>query len=284
MSQLSRRRLLAVGSAVALGGCMGGATDETARSKQPNESEQTTLPAESVTGPLGDPTRSLLDRIPASVGETPLSRVTLYRPNDLGGTFINLPGRLGVEMESVDVFAITYYDEELESSLWFLQGSFDASAPAWPDDAVEAAIYREPGLFVVSIDDDAAWQEGVDAVEASSTRTVGDNDEMLRVLRAVPDHPLKTLGVYNRDSGADAKPVYGVEAREYKRARRHTVALGAADSSSLETALEADPIPDDATVRRRGRRLLVYTDTEPDPNAEEDDDGRDYTGTRAASQ
>ncbi|MUV90961.1 hypothetical protein GJ629_14560 [Halapricum sp. CBA1109] len=282
MSRLSRRRLLAVGGTVALGGCMGGTSDESTRSEGTSESARTTPSAESVAGPLGDPTRSLLDQIPASVGETTLDRVTLYRPNDLEGTFVNLPGRVGVEMESVDVFAIAYYDEELASSLWFLQGSFDASAPAWPDDAVEAEIYREPGLFVVGIDDDAAWQEGVEAVESPRTHTVGDNDEMLRVLRAVPDHPLKALGEPNSDPRTDAEPLYRAEAREQKTAQRRTLAVLFADPSGPETALETDPLPEEATVHRKDGRLLVFT--EPNPLARDDDvGGDDDVGTRDAS-
>lgn len=180
MIRLSRRRLLALTSATALGGCMG------------SDGETTTAPAAgsgTATGTaipetLPSGLRRALAPFPLTLDDEAMHVVRAYAPGS--GTDTITFEQYGIDVEAVDRLAELRYGEN--GRCVAITGSFDASTPG-TEDGVEA--YREDGFFLKATQGyGEQWTAGFEAL--SATAASGGTASMLgspfdRLLRAVGD-------------------------------------------------------------------------------------------------
>lgn len=178
MTRFSRRRLLALASTTALGGCMGSGS-ETTTAPAAGSGTEMTIP-ETVPSDL----RRALAPFPLTVDGAAMGVVRTYAPGS--GTDRITFEQYGIDVEAVDRLAEIRYGED--GRCVAIAGSFDASAPE-TEDGVEA--YREDGLFLKATRGyGEQWTAGFEAL--SENAASGDPASMLespfgRLLRAVGD-------------------------------------------------------------------------------------------------
>lgn len=171
MVRLSRRRLLALASATALGGCMSTDPESTGTTAPPAGSGTPTPTGTTTPDPLPEDLRRVLDPFPLTLDGEDLRILRTYAPDgDVGEITFE---QYGLDAESVDRLAEIRYADAYRCVA--IAGSFDASTPETDDD-VEA--YREDGFFLKATEGyREQWTAGFDTL--SSNAESGEGSSLL---------------------------------------------------------------------------------------------------------
>lgn len=175
--KMHRRQLLVAGGSVLFAGCSGadlyGQSDPEQNSTN-NEPETDTTDGQNETTdktePLEEEIATVLDVLPAQVGDTEITEVQLSEPSadvPLPG-FAGLVGQpsqqLGVAEDAIERRATTFVSGDSFGLITVTTGSF---APDELSLSEEEATYTEDGLLVTATKDGDPWEEAIEVAKAA---------------------------------------------------------------------------------------------------------------------
>lgn len=294
MVDISRRRLLAVGSAVALTGCMGG-TDTDAATTDGGGAPATSTAAETPDGsgaaagaapsPVPAAIQTALAPVPTSVDGRALGEVRLARPADVpeDDSIAANVRALDIAPADTDYAVVASYDE---GSIGVLTGEFDADSPDTTD--ADGTFSREDGLLVgARHPENESWETGLDAATAAvddpSARLLSE-DTVGEALSVVAEYPVVSYRPFGDSAGGTSEdtpdPIGFVSASEEIEGSTERAAYVYPDADTAEEVPLSELFGgdhSDVTVTREGAFIVV----EPE-SGETNGDTQTVEGTTAS--
>lgn len=274
MVDILRRRLLAVGSAVALTGCMGGSDTDAATTNGDGTAPRSTTeqtPGDSGTaagappGPAPAAIRTALAPVPTSADGRTLAEVRLARPDDLpeDDQITEQTRALDISPENADYAVVATYDD---GRIGVLTGDFDADAPDTTD--ADGTFYREDGLLVgARRPENESWETGLDAataaLEDSSARLLSA-EQVDEGLSVVTEYPVVSYRRFGDSAGGTSEdtpdPIGFVSASQESNGPTERAAYVYPDADTAEEVPLSELFGgdhSDVTVTREGALVVV---------------------------
>lgn len=202
--KMHRRQLLVAGGSVLFAGCSGadlnGQSDPEQNSTNSEPETDTTDGQNETTDetePLEEEIATVLDVLPAQVGDTKITEVQLSEPSadvPLPG-FAGLVGQpsqqLGVAEDAIERRATTFVSGDSFGLITVTVGSFAPDELSLPE---QAATYTEDGLLITATKDGDPWERAIEAAkDARKDPDTGLISEVRPVVRPVQESQLVYL-------------------------------------------------------------------------------------------
>ncbi len=251
---LKRRRLLALGGAALLAGCLGDDDPDDQNTDDPGSSpgqdgddgsdgdddEPQSRPT------LSEDVATALGAVPEAVGDRTLTSFWLLSPEraDESDGFPNvdqIAESVGVSAGTIDRAVVALDPGDGSRSLLVVVGSFGADDVAVPDEqADEVAVHAADGFAVLGQADDGGWEAGVDAaVDAANDPEAGIADGIAPVVAPLQNNEFVTVttapsedGTFEAPDGVDTVAVAQERVGDRRRRQEYAVQFASADSAT----------------------------------------------------